>query len=117
MSSTHTSARTSEVTRRGFVTGASVATAGVVAGLAARQAHAEEATTNEGAVAALAQIKPAIGHVIHNQDLCSGCRTCEIVCAVAHEGVAEGVDGSGNLLVRKADGALLSVSSGEAHLA
>ena len=26
--------------------------------------------------------------MIHNQDLCSGCRTCEIVCAVAHEGVA-----------------------------
>lgn len=76
------------VSRRGFIAGGAVATGALAAGLAATQAQAEEATTNEGAKEALAQIKPAIGHVVHNPDICSGCRTCEIICAVAHDGVA-----------------------------
>lgn len=88
MNGSTASAHKADLTRRGFVAGAGFMAGGIAAGLAAHEARAEESTTNEGAAAALAQIKPAIGHVIHNPDLCSGCRTCEIVCAVAHEGVA-----------------------------
>ena len=83
------------LSRRNFLTGA-----GVVAGAAAaatllpKMAYAEEA--------AQAQPLPgdsngkqlwdgtqlALGRVVHNPDICSGCRTCEIVCSTYHEGVA-----------------------------
>lgn len=33
-------------------------------------------------------VKLAQGRVVHNPDICSGCRTCEIVCAVYHDGKA-----------------------------
>ncbi len=88
MSMTSRNAQTPTLSRRGFVAGGTVAAGGIVSGVMAGRALAEEATTNEGAADALAQIKPAIGHVVHNPDICSGCRTCEIVCSVYHEGVA-----------------------------
>jgi Fe-S-cluster-containing dehydrogenase component len=33
-------------------------------------------------------LKQSIGRIIHNQDLCSGCRLCQIVCSTYHEGVS-----------------------------
>jgi len=30
---------------------------------------------------------PSKGHIIHNPNICSGCRTCEIVCSLYNEGV------------------------------
>jgi len=29
---------------------------------------------------------PSKGHLVHNPDICSGCRTCEIVCSLSKEG-------------------------------
>lgn len=33
-------------------------------------------------------LKQSIGRIIHNPDLCSGCRTCEVVCSTYHEGIS-----------------------------
>lgn len=44
----------------------------------------EEEKVVDGAVG----LKKSIGCVIHNPDICAGCRTCEIVCALNEEGVA-----------------------------
>lgn len=79
------------LTRRNFIAGGALA-AGIAAaaGALVRDARAAEGEVTEAADAAetLAQIKPAMGHVVHNPALCSGCRTCEVVCSVAHWGVA-----------------------------
>jgi Fe-S-cluster-containing hydrogenase component 2 len=32
-------------------------------------------------------IANSTGHILHNQDICSGCRTCELVCSLNKEGV------------------------------
>lgn len=80
------------LSRRGFLTGAGVAVAGVatVAALPAL-AHADEPAAPAPAEAApqiFDGVKLAIGHVVHDPSLCSGCRTCEIVCSTYHEGKA-----------------------------
>lgn len=61
-----------------------------------KYAYAEEMTAEEIAAAAEAGEKTkvfegaelAMGRVEQDQDLCSGCRTCEIVCSIYHEGIA-----------------------------
>jgi len=32
-------------------------------------------------------LPPAIGHIERNTETCAGCRTCEAVCSLSHEGV------------------------------
>lgn len=79
------------LTRRNFIAGGALAAGtAAAAGALVRDARAAEGEVTEAADAAetLAQIKPAMGHVVHNPALCSGCRTCEVVCSVAHWGVA-----------------------------
>lgn len=79
------------LTRRNFIAGGAIAAGtAAAAGTLVRDARAVEGEVTQASEAAetLAQIKPAMGHVIHNQALCSGCRTCEIVCSVVHRGVA-----------------------------
>ena len=65
-----------EVTRRGLIGGAAAFAAGAAL---AGTAVADEAVP-EG-------IAPAIGHINHVSLICSGCRTCEIICTLGHEGV------------------------------
>jgi Fe-S-cluster-containing dehydrogenase component len=43
---------------------------------------------NDGQVKVFDGIPLSIGRVVHDQAICSGCRTCEIVCSVYNEGVA-----------------------------
>ena len=79
------------LTRRNFIAGGALAAGTAAAtGALVRDARAAEGEVTEAADAAeaMAQIKPAMGHVVHNPALCSGCRTCEVVCSVAHWGVA-----------------------------
>lgn len=65
-----------EVTRRGLIGGA--------AAIAAGAALAGTAVADEAAPEGIA---PAIGHINHVSLICSGCRTCEIICTLGHEGV------------------------------
>ncbi len=83
------------LSRRNFLTGAGLVAGGVAAAtLLPQMAHADEAAeaqplsgdTNGKKV--WDGVPLSIGRVIHNSDLCSGCRPCAIVCATAHEGVA-----------------------------
>lgn len=32
-------------------------------------------------------LPPAIGHIERNLEICAGCRTCEAVCSLSHEGM------------------------------
>ena len=32
-------------------------------------------------------LQQAMGHIVRNADACAGCRTCEAVCSLSHEGV------------------------------
>jgi len=86
------------LTRRGFLTGTgALAAVGVAANVATpRRAHADEVVaSNEAKTVQEVDGKKvfdgsqlAMGRVVHNSALCSGCRTCEIVCATYHEGTA-----------------------------
>lgn len=86
------------LSRRGFLTGAGVLAAAGVAASAAMpsKAHADEALASNAAKTieeadgkkVFDGVQLARGRVVHNSALCSGCRTCEIVCATYHEGVA-----------------------------
>ena len=67
------------VSRRGFLGGAGVA-AGVLA-TTAGMAMADEAAPDEEEA-----IQPAFGHINHLSYVCAGCRICEIVCTLSHEG-------------------------------
>jgi len=88
---------TDSLSRRSFLTGAgTLAAGGVVAStLIPTLAYAEEAQsgktedTDESEETKIFDgVELSIGRVIHDQGICSGCRTCEIVCSVYHEGVA-----------------------------
>ncbi len=68
-----------KTTRRAFLKNAAVVGTGVLAG-ATLPLTAEKA--------AAADWPPAMGHVERNVDTCAGCRTCEAVCALSHEGAA-----------------------------
>lgn len=79
------------LSRRGFLSGAGVIAGGVAAStLVPTTAYAEEAEAVEGPkeVRIFDGVDLAIGRVVHDPDICSGCRTCEIVCSVYHEGAA-----------------------------
>ncbi len=67
------------VSRRGFLGGAGVA-AGVLATTAGMAMADEAAPAEEEA------IQPALGHINHLSYVCAGCRICEIVCTLSHEG-------------------------------
>lgn len=76
--------------RRSFIAGAgALAAAGVAAVAAPQQAFAETApaeVTMPAPTRIFDGVELAIGHVVHNPDICSGCRTCEIVCSTYHYG-------------------------------
>lgn len=81
------------LSRRGFLSGAGIVAAGAAIALAPATALAKETEIPETAdVASAGRIFKGVelskGRVVHNQDLCSGCRTCEIVCSVFHEKAA-----------------------------
>ncbi len=96
-----------EVSRRDFLTRAGILVAGGAVGSGLLSGCAGEITTTEKV--SVTQTKTttmpttveiektittnndtakAIGRIIHNQDICSGCRTCEIVCSTYHEGIS-----------------------------
>lgn len=80
---THQAARPGDghgVSRRSFVGGASLATAGALTA-ATTSAHANEAA-KEGQA-----IRPALGHINHLSYICTGCRTCQLSCVLTHEGL------------------------------
>jgi len=33
------------------------------------------------------ELRPAVGHIERNLETCAGCRTCEAVCSLSHDGV------------------------------
>ena len=69
-----------EFTRRGVIGGAAAAITGLAgASVAASVACASEAAADDAA------IKPAMGHIVHQSYICTGCRTCELSCALFHE--------------------------------
>lgn len=71
------------VSRRGFLTGGGlVAGSALLAGLAgcAPAAKGDLAATGDG-------VAPAKGHVTHMTEICTGCRTCELICALSHDRV------------------------------
>ncbi len=83
------------LSRRNFLTGAGIVAGGVAAAaMLPNIAHAEESVaaqplpgaTNGNKLWEGTQL--ALGRVVHNPDICSGCRTCEIVCSTFHEGKA-----------------------------
>lgn len=82
------------VSRRNFLTGAGVVAGGVAAAtILPNLAHADEPEAeplpgDTGGQKVWEGTQLAQGRVVHNPDICSGCRTCEIVCSVYHEGVA-----------------------------
>jgi len=81
------------LSRRNFLTGAGIAAGAVlVSSVIPAQAFAVESTATASTATATPQIfdgvKLSIGHVVHDPKICAGCRTCEIVCAVKHEGIA-----------------------------
>ena len=78
------------LSRRTFLAGAGVAVAGgVLAATMTETAHADEvATATDEAERIFDGQTLSIGRVVHDSDICSGCRTCEAVCSLYHEGVA-----------------------------
>jgi Fe-S-cluster-containing hydrogenase component 2 len=86
------------LSRREFVKGAAVGTAGAAAGALAGCAPAATPLPTEAPPAPTPVIKEiikevpvelqkAIGHVERDLQSCAGCRTCEGVCSLSHEGV------------------------------
>lgn len=74
------------VSRRGFLAGTGVmAAGGFVAGGMHASALADEGASAEDGL--FANVKPAIGHIVHDPDLCAGCRVCEITCSLNKWGV------------------------------
>jgi Fe-S-cluster-containing hydrogenase component 2 len=83
------------LTRRRFITKAG----GLIAGAAAAYhvstvAFADEATAAEATAEASGEevkvwdnVALSMGRIVHNPTICSGCRTCEIVCTTNKEGV------------------------------
>jgi Fe-S-cluster-containing dehydrogenase component len=83
------------LSRRSFIAGAGVVAAAGIAYHVPTQAYATETLTGAAAVAdepdevkVFDGVPLAIGRVVHDPAICSGCRTCEIICAVYNEGIA-----------------------------
>jgi anaerobic carbon-monoxide dehydrogenase iron sulfur subunit len=72
-----------QTTRREFLKGAAVVGTGVLTGAAL---PLTSTPTLAAPVPAAADWPPAMGHVERNVDVCAGCRTCEAVCALSHDG-------------------------------
>ena len=70
------------VSRRGFLGGALAGAAG--AAIAAGASGAGVAGASEAGGDAIPR---AIGHINHLSYVCSGCRTCELICVLTHEGL------------------------------
>lgn len=69
------------VSRRGFLTGG-----GLIAGAAVMAGLAGCAPAGKGELASTGEAVPkAKGHVVHQQYICSGCRTCGLTCVLSHE--------------------------------
>ena len=69
------------VSRRGFLTGGGIlAGAAVMGGMLAGCAP-----SGKGDLAETGDGQKAMGHVVHQQYICSGCRTCELTCVLSHE--------------------------------
>ncbi|MBQ9955502.1 MAG: 4Fe-4S dicluster domain-containing protein [Eggerthellaceae bacterium] len=86
-----TADRPEALSRRTFLTGAGLAVAGAaVAATMAETAHAAETAPAEAEITerVFDGQQLAIGRVVHDSDICSGCRTCEAVCTLYHEGVS-----------------------------
>lgn len=69
----------SGISRRGFLTGggALAGTALVGSFLAGCAPQTETASADE--------LQKAKGHVTHDTEICTGCRTCELICVLSHE--------------------------------
>ena len=82
------------LSRRAFLTGASIAaaTAAAATTVAAlpREAHADTAVKDAAQEAIKERVfdgqELAIGHIVHDPDLCAGCRTCELACSLNKTG-------------------------------
>lgn len=80
------------LSRRGFLTGAGllagVATAAAVTKPPEALAVGEEPVDTSQVGVIFKGVTLSKGRILHNPDICSGCRTCEIVCSTYHDGVA-----------------------------
>ena len=90
---TETMSERSSLSRRGFLSGAGLLAAGTAALAVAKApavAEAAEAETTDTSQAGVIfkGVTLAKGRILHNPDICSGCRTCELVCSTYHDGVA-----------------------------
>lgn len=79
------------LSRRGFLTGVGMMAAVAAAATSAPQlAFADEAQAQtqqeEGPKKIFDGVNLAQGHIVHDPNLCAGCRTCEIVCSLSHHG-------------------------------
>jgi Fe-S-cluster-containing dehydrogenase component len=89
-----------EISRRSFLASAGIVAAGSVigggmlAGCSSEPAEETVSVTETRTRTTTVQVEvpvvrqKAMGHLIQNPDICSGCRTCELVCAINKEGVA-----------------------------
>jgi carbon-monoxide dehydrogenase iron sulfur subunit len=80
-------------TRRDFLKGAAVgAVGGLVVGggagvLVAPGKEVEVEVLKEVPVEVAVELQQAVGYVERDVDTCAGCRTCEAVCSLSHDGV------------------------------
>ncbi|MBQ3386712.1 MAG: 4Fe-4S dicluster domain-containing protein [Eggerthellaceae bacterium] len=90
---TETMSERSSLSRRGFLSGAGLLAAGTAALAVAKApavaeaAEAEPTDTSQAGVI-FKGVTLSKGRILHNPDICSGCRTCELVCSTYHDGVA-----------------------------
>ena len=81
------------LSRRSFLTGAGLAAGGIVVGSMMPGltgiALADDATsaTSSTGTQIFDGVKLSEGHIVHDPDLCAGCRECEIVCSLNKWGV------------------------------
>lgn len=66
--------------RRSFLAGGTAAAGGVLLSSLLGGCSPEQAAASTG-------IKPSVGYVTHMTEICTGCRTCELICALSHDKV------------------------------
>lgn len=68
------------MSRRGFLTGTGILAGGtLVGGLLNSCAPGNSASADDSGY------QQAIGHVTHMSEICTGCRTCSLICVLSHE--------------------------------
>lgn len=89
-----------EISRRSFLASAgivatgSVIGGGILSGCSSEPTEETVSVTETRTRTTTIQVEvpvtrqKAIGHLIHNPDICLGCRMCEMVCAINKDGVA-----------------------------